>query len=176
MNTASSTMEGFTIRPIGYIKNQFEDVNFEVIANEDPEQRKVRLKAHQEKLRENTSIVTVMPEYGALLDGIDAFSHIVILFWPHRLPEEKRRTEKVHPRGWKDIPMQGIFATRSPARPNPVLFSTVSLVKQEGRQLHVKGLDAMDKSPVIDIKPVIKPSDVKGTFRVPSWIDRILGK
>jgi tRNA-Thr(GGU) m(6)t(6)A37 methyltransferase TsaA len=169
-------MKGFTIRPIGFIKNQFEDVKFEVIANEDPEQRKVRLKAHQEKLRENTSIVKVMPEYSALLDGIDAFSHIVILFWPHRLPEEKRRMEKVHPRGWKDIPMQGIFATRSPARPNPVLFSTVSLVKREGRQLHVKGLDAMDKSPVIDIKPVVTPSDVRGTFRVPDWIEHILGK
>lgn len=169
-------MKEFTVQPIGYISNQFENVTFEPKADETFEQRKARLKAHQERLRENNSVIEVLPEYEALLDGLDAFSHIVIVFWPHLLPEEKRHIEKVHPRGWKDLPLQGIFATRSPARPNPILFSTVALVKREGRHLQVKGLDAMDKTPVIDIKPVVKSNDIKGPFRVPAWIDLIHGR
>lgn len=92
------------------------------------------------------------------------------------MSEKKRQIEKVHPRGWKDLPLQGIFATRSPARPNPILFSTVALAKHEGRHLHVKGLDAMDKTPVIDIKPVVKANDIKGPFRVPAWVDLIHGR
>lgn len=168
-------MKEFTIQPIGYISNQFENLTFELKANETPESRQARLKAHQERLGENISIIEILPEYEALLDGLDAFSHIIIVFWPHLLPEEKRQIEKVHPRGWKDLTLQGIFATRSPARPNPILFSTVDLVNHKDRHLHVKGLDAMDKTPVIDIKPVVKPSDIKGSFRVPAWVDMIHG-
>ncbi|MCP4020567.1 MAG: tRNA (N6-threonylcarbamoyladenosine(37)-N6)-methyltransferase TrmO [Desulfobacteraceae bacterium] len=173
MDTTGPAMQEFIIQPIGYITNQFENVTFESKANEDPKQRKVRLKAHQERLWENISIIEVLPEYESLLDGIDAFSHIIVVFWPHMLPENKRNIKKTHPRGWNDLPLQGVFATRSPARPNPVLFSTVALVKQEGRHLHVKGLDTMDKTPLIDIKPVVKPSDIKGPFRVPDWVEQI---
>lgn len=169
-------MNEFIIQPIGYISNQCDNVTFELKANESPELRKARLKAHQERLKENRSIIEVLPEYEALLDGLDAFSHIIIVFWPHLLPDKQRHIEKVHPRGWKDLPLQGIFATRSPARPNPILFSTVALVEHEGRHLHVKGLDAMDKTPVIDIKPVVKPNDIKGPFRVPAWVDLIHGR
>ncbi len=173
MDITDPAVQEFIIQPIGYISNQFENVKFEPKASEGPEQRKARLKTHQERLRKNSIIIEVLPEYEALLEGIDAFSHIIIVFWPHLLSEKKRHMEKVHPKGWKDLPLQGIFATRSPARPNPILISTVALVKQEGRHLHVKGLDAMDKTPVIDIKPVVKPSDLKGQFRVPAWVDQI---
>lgn len=174
MEATDDSTQGFAIYPIGHISNRLNDKAFDLLPDEDPAEREARLNAHRKELAESTSVVEVMPEYITLLDGIEAFSHIVILFWPHRLPEEKRRLEKVHPRGWKDIPRQGIFATRSPARPNPVLFSTVRLVERQQRQLYVKGLDAMDQSPVIDIKPVIKPSDVTGAFRVPNWVHRIL--
>lgn len=176
MGNTAPAMQEFIIQPIGYISNQFVNVTFELKANEAPELRRARLKAHQEKLRENSSVIEVLSEYEALLDGLDAFSHIIIVFWPHLLPEKQRHIEKVHPRGWKDLPLQGVFATRSPARPNPILFSTVALVKREGSHLHVKGLDAMDKTPVIDIKPVVKTSDIRGTFRVPAWVDRIHGR
>lgn len=78
-------MKEFTINPIGYISNQFDSVTFELKANEAPKSRQTRLKAHQRRLRENISIIEILPEYEALLDGLDEFSHIIIVFWPHLL-------------------------------------------------------------------------------------------
>jgi tRNA-Thr(GGU) m(6)t(6)A37 methyltransferase TsaA len=125
------------------------------------------------EFREDTSIVNIFPEYEELLDGIEAFSHILVLFWPHKLDTKSRRVRKVHPRRIKSIPKQGVFATRSPARPNPVLITEVQLVKREGPKLWIKGFDGLDESPVIDIKPVTRRHEYKEGFKVPDWMELV---
>ncbi len=122
---------------------------------------------------EDTCIVHVFLEYEELLDGIEAFSHILVLFWPHKLDTKSRRVRKVHPRRIKTIPKQGVFATRSPARPNPVLITEVQLVKREGPKLWIKGFDGLDGSPVIDIKPVTRRREYKEGFNVPDWMEQV---
>jgi len=105
------------------------------------------------------------------LDGIEDWSHIYVLFWMDRV---ERREEPVlhHPNGGI-----GIFATRSPIHPNPIGLTLVELVKREANVLWVKGLDAYDGTPVLDIKPhpdwdrdLIVVTD----FRVPGWLRRII--
>lgn len=72
--------------------------------------------------------------------------------------------------GRKDLPVQGIFSTCSPARPNPVLVSAVPLLERKGNILKVKGLEAVDQSPVIDIKPYVKTYYWVENLSVPEWM------
>jgi len=101
---------------------------------------------------ENVMRIEVYTEYTEALDGIEKLTHINVLYWMHRLTENDRGKLKVHPRGDMDRPLTGVFATRSPVRPNPIGLTCVELLKREGNVLFVKGLDALDGSPVIDIK------------------------
>lgn len=75
---------------------------------------------------------------------------------------------KVHPRGRVDIEEVGVFATRSPHRPNPIGLTLVKLLSKKGRTLTVRGLDAYDGTPVLDIKPYDR-RDTTRQFRVPAW-------
>jgi tRNA-Thr(GGU) m(6)t(6)A37 methyltransferase TsaA len=86
---------------------------------------------------------------------IRILSFILVLYWPHLIGSEGRNLKRVHPMGRKDLPVQGIFSTCSPARPNPVLVSAVPLLERKGNILKVKGLEAVDQSPIIDIKPYV---------------------
>ena len=97
--------------------------------------------------------IVIDPHWDELLDGIEGYSHIMVLYWPHLLTPEQRQMRKVHPMGRKDIAQQGIFATRSPARPNPILVTVARLLERKGNVLVVQGLEAVDGSPVLDIKP-----------------------
>ena len=101
---------------------------------------------------ENVMRIEVYAEYTEALDGIEKLTHINVLYWMHWLTENDRGKLKVHPRGDMDRPLTGVFATRSPVRPNPIGLTRVELLKREGNVLFVKGLDALDGSPVIDIK------------------------
>jgi tRNA-Thr(GGU) m(6)t(6)A37 methyltransferase TsaA len=96
------------------------------------------------------------------LDGLDAFSHAEILFVFDKLDPPALTTGARHPRGNTSWPKVGIFAQRAKARPNRIGATIVKIVKREGRTLTVSGLDALDGTPVIDIKPVFReflPSD-----------------
>ena len=104
------------------------------------------------------------------LDGLDQFSHIIVLYWMHRV--RGQFPLKVHPRGRLELPLTGLFATRSPHRPNPVGKATVRLLERRGNRLRVQGLDAIDGSPVIDIKPYIPGYDSVADAEVPSWVNR----
>jgi len=86
------------------------------------------------------------------LDQIDFYEYLTILYWIHKR-DRSHIALRVNPKGRTDIPMRGIFATRTPDRPNPIGQTTVRLLRCEGNVLTVKGLDALDGSPVIDIKP-----------------------
>ena len=96
----------------------------------------------------------ILPAFAEALDGIQAGQDIWILTWLH---ESQRSVLKVHPRGEVLNPLMGVFATRSPDRPNPIGLHRAKVLSVEGdRWLQVHGLEAIDGTPVIDIKPVIE--------------------
>ncbi len=103
------------------------------------------------------------------LDGLDGFSHVKVLLWMHQAAAGEPPL-KVHPRGQAELPLVGLFATRSPQRPNPIGETTVRLLGRRGNILMVEGLDAIDGTPVIDIKPYIPGYDSVARAKVPSWI------
>ncbi len=100
----------------------------------------------------------------------DKFPHIVVLYWMHQAAATGQLPTKVHPMGKRELPLVGLFATRSPYRPNPVGKATVRLLERRGNILKVEGLDAIDGTPVIDIKPYIPGYDSATDARVPPWI------
>lgn len=132
-----------------------------------------RIREYRGKVGRSVSEIVVDPRWEELLEGIEGFSHILVLYWPHLLGHERRGVRKVHPMGRQDLPAQGVFATCSPARPNPVLVSTVQLLRRDGNVLTVEGLDAVDGSPVIDIKPYVPFSIEARDPTVPGWMERI---
>ncbi len=132
--------------------------------------RKERVKDYHQKVEKNICRLQIFEQWTELLDGIEEFSHILVLYWPHLIDPQRRNLRKVHPMGRKDIPLQGIFATCSPARPNPVLVSAVPLIERKGNALKVKGLEAVDGSPIIDIKPYVTPYYGADNATVPDWM------
>lgn len=103
------------------------------------------------------------------LKGIHEFSHLEIIFFFDKVSDDKIQYEARHPRNNKDYPEVGIFAQRGKNRPNKLGVTIVELVEVKNRLLIVKGLDAIDGTPIIDIKPVMKEFLPKGEVRQPSW-------
>jgi len=118
---------------------------------------------------EVVSDIVVDSNLAEALDGLDGFSHIIVLYWMHRLTPGRKLPLKVHPMGKPELPLVGRFATRSPSRPNPVGQATVRLLERRGNTLKVKGLDAIDGTPVIDIKPYIPGYDSADDAKAPRW-------
>jgi len=102
--------------------------------------------------RSEKSILELDPVYTEGLSGISAGDRLQVLYWMHRLGEGQRAILKVHPRGDQRRPLQGVFGLRSPVRPNPIGVSLVEVIRIEESHITVKGLDALDGSPVIDVK------------------------
>ncbi len=100
------------------------------------------------------------------LDGLEEYSHIIVIYWMHKVVSQKVPL-KVHPKGRKELPLRGLFASRAPHRPNRIGKATVRLLKRQGNILKVKGLDALDGSPVLDIKPYIPGYDSVDDARTP---------
>ena len=94
----------------------------------------------------------IAPEVAQGLDGIAPGHEIILLTWLHRA---ERDTLLVRPRNEPDAPLRGVFATRSPDRPNPIGLHRVTVQEVEGRRLRVAPLEAIDGTPVVDIKPVL---------------------
>jgi tRNA (adenine37-N6)-methyltransferase len=107
-------------------------------------------------------------ELSQALEGISGFSHVFVLFWLHEITSKERETLKVHPRGRRDLPLLGVFATRTNLRPNPIGLTLCELVKVEGNVLTVRGLDAFDGTPVLDLKPY-DSWDCAANARMPDW-------
>ena len=130
----------------------------------------VRTTAVGDEVRDKTRIskIVIHSELAKALNGVDGFSHLFVLFWLHKIIDEQRRTLKVHPRGRKDLPLLGVFATRTMLRPNPIGLTLVELVKVEGKVLTVRGLDAFEGTPILDIKP-FDSWDNAETANVPKW-------
>lgn len=99
------------------------------------------------------AIVDVLPPLLAGLHGLQAGEDIWVLTWLH---QSERSVLEVHPRGNLLHPLMGVFATRSPGRPNPIGIHRTTVQRIDGNQVHVRGLEAIDATPVLDIKPVLE--------------------
>ncbi|MDP2674987.1 MAG: tRNA (N6-threonylcarbamoyladenosine(37)-N6)-methyltransferase TrmO [Dehalococcoidia bacterium] len=125
---------------------------------------------------EVTCRIVLRPELADALLGLDGYSHIYVLFWPHLVPPDVRGSKPtLHPLDDPANPLQGVLATRAQIRFNPVLVSAVRLLKVEGNVLRVKGLDAVDGSPVLDVKPYIPHHDSIPEAEVPRWVTERAG-
>lgn len=103
------------------------------------------------------------------LYGLADFSHLEVVYHFDRVPEEKIETGARHPRGNADWPLVGIFAQRGKNRPNRLGVSRCALVRVDGLDVHVTGLDAVDGTPVLDLKPYLAEFGPRGEVRQPEW-------
>ena len=150
----STRQESINLVPIGRVTNGIEyptDVKWENIISE----------------------VVIAPHLVEALDGIDGFSHIVIIFYLHQVDEDRRSLLKVHPESKEELPLVGVFASRSPARPNPIGVTVVKLLERLENVLKVLGLDAYDGTPVLDIKPYLRRGDLIENATMPDWLLRL---
>ena len=106
--------------------------------------------------------------------GLSEYSHIVVLFHMHRVPEAGVETGARHPRERADWPKVGIFAQPARSRPNRIGVTTVELVSVDGRTLRIRGLDAIEGSPVLDIKPYISGFAPRRKIREPGWVKELM--
>ncbi len=107
--------------------------------------------------------------------GLDAFSHIVVVFQFHLVDEAGVQTGARRPRDNPDWPEVGMFAQRAKMRPNRLGVSACSLQRVDGLDLHVRGLDAVDGSPVLDVKPYLREFEPDpGSVRQPAWASELM--
>lgn len=121
------------------------------------------------------SQIVLIDEFDAeALRGLESFSHAEIIFYFDRVKREKIVTGSRYPRGRQDWGKSGIFAQRGKNRPNQLGLTSVRILKTEGNILHVQGLDAIDGTPVLDIKPVIKEFLPRGEVIQPQWARELM--
>lgn len=108
------------------------------------------------------------------LAEIESFSHVEILFYFHLVDENKIETKSRHPRNDTTLPKVGIFAQRGKNRPNRLGTTMVKIMKRAGRQLYVQGLDAIDGTPILDIKPIIKEFLPREEIHQPQWASDLM--
>ncbi len=108
------------------------------------------------------------------LNGIEEFSNIIVVFYMDRSTFDKDRDIKRKPQGRDDMPEVGIFAQRAKHRPNPIGITNVRLLSVNENVLKVQGLDAIDNTPIFDIKPHFPVYDSCNKIKVPEWVDRLM--
>ena len=119
--------------------------------------------------------IVLAPRFGPdALAGLSDFSHLEVIFHFDQVPESEISTGARHPRGRTDWPLVGIFAQRGRNRPNRIGVSICRLLSVEGTRLKVRGLDAVDGTPVLDIKPVMAAFLPRGEIREPVWVSELM--
>ncbi len=108
------------------------------------------------------------------LEGITEFSHLQVIFYMDKVLDEKAIAQYRHPRNDTTLPKLGTYAQRNKNRPNKLGLTTVELLERKPRSLIVKNLDAIDGTPVLDIKPVMLEFAPKGIIRQPAWTKVIM--
>lgn len=111
-------------------------------------------------------------QYAPGLKELVGFSHIMVVFFMHRASFVPSEHLHRHPRGDKDQPEVGVFAQRTKYRPNPIGISAVELLSIDDNVITVRGLDALDDSPLLDLKPYMPIFDRVADAKLPDWIDR----
>ena len=169
-NGKSADHQLIQLKPVGVVKNRSKEASWGgALSVLDWRDRAATMKAQGESASE----LVIDSSLEGILDGIDDFSHIMVIYWAHLTPPERRSATRVHPMGNKNFPLVGIFATRSPVRPNSILTTVVRLVGCNGNVLRVTGLDALDGSPILDIKPYFRDTPDADEIRVPGWMGDI---
>ena len=144
-------MNNFTIKPIAFFSNN-------------------RIKADDDNWGNVISEIILAEDIPSeSLNGIESFSHLEIIFYFHQLQDADVVFDLRHPRNNKSYPLTGIFAQRGRARPNKLAATMVELIEKKERSILVKGLDAIDSSPVIDIKPVMNEFLPATHVKQPEW-------
>jgi tRNA-Thr(GGU) m(6)t(6)A37 methyltransferase TsaA len=120
-----------------------------------------------------TSDVVIDEVYAPGLSGLDAFSHILVVFYMHRVTFDADSDLVRRPQRLPDMPEVGIFAQRAKHRPNPIGVTAVELVSVEGNVVTMRGLDAIDGTPVLDVKPYFPVFD-RREANTPGWVDELM--
>lgn len=121
------------------------------------------------------SRIELKPVYAEGLAGLGEFSHVVVVFHLDRIPPfDPAKQIARNPRGMEDLAPVGVFAQRTKFRPNPIGVTAVALVSVNGDSITVRGLDALDGTPVLDLKPYIPAFERKDDVRMPAWVDRMM--
>lgn len=141
----------------------------------------VRVKYYDEYVKEHSGqiegVVEVLPRFAEGLDGIEDYSHLLLISYLHKQLETKSvlkvRPKRLLKMGLKleELPLMGVFATDSPTRPNPIGLTLVRLIKREDNLLYVWGLDLFNDTPILDIKPY-SGSYVSEKYSVPDWVKK----
>jgi len=150
-------LKRITLKPIGKVKNSVREMK----------------RAGWESV---VSEIILEPKYEEALEGVEEYSHLLILFWLSRLRKPARELKKIHPKSRQDLPLVGIFSTRTQYRPNPIGLTQVKLVRRKKNILRVQGLDAVNGTPVLDIKPLSPHHECPSHVRVPTWYYRLWPK
>jgi tRNA-Thr(GGU) m(6)t(6)A37 methyltransferase TsaA len=153
LNQARKKQSPVLLKPIGTVKNEVKEIG-------------------KHGWDQIVSEIIVRADLEDALDGLEEFSHIVIIFWMHLSPPGESTAHKTHPQMRPELPLVGVLATRSPVRPNPVGISVVKLLERRNNILKVIGLDAIDSTPVVDIKPYL-PRDAVPQIKVPDWVHKL---
>ncbi len=147
-------MIDIVMQPIGYVKN-------EVTQRKDT------------SWGEDTSTLVLNDEYKTGLTGLEDFSHAIIIFHLDKAKYEKEKHLQRRPQNRDDMPLVGIFSQRGKDRPNQIGMTSVEIISVTDGTLTVKGLDAIDGTPILDIKPYYPVYDKKDA-KVPEWVDRLM--
>lgn len=148
---------GITLRPIGRVSNQRHDLESDQWAGVEST---IELDAGQFE--------------PAALQGLEAFSHLEVIYLLHRIAPESVHRGTRHPRNNPQWPKVGIFAQRAAARPNRLAVTRCRLLEVSGLRLRVDGLDAVDGTPVLDIKPYMREFGPAGEVRQPPWATELM--
>jgi tRNA-Thr(GGU) m(6)t(6)A37 methyltransferase TsaA len=124
-----------------------------------------------------TTVIRLSDEFDeSALWGLDAFSHIEVVYGFHRVDADNVEVGARRPRGNPDWPEVGIFAQRGKNRPNRLGVTTCAVLGVDGRAITVRGLDAIDGTPVLDIKPYLREFAPRGEVRQPSWSTELMSQ
>lgn len=148
-------MTDFRIEPIGHVETAIVDPT-------DQDWGKV------------SSRIAVLPHFQAGLRGLEDFSHVIVVTWLHRATFDSACHLVRRPRGLPSMPLVGIFAQRAKDRPNPLGITVVRVLEVAPDGVVVRGLDAIDGTPVLDIKPYYPQYDAVGAPVVPAWVDELM--
>ncbi len=117
------------------------------------------------------SEVQLRDDLAPALLGLEDYSHVIVLGWLDRIPDELRQRLRAYPSGDKRLPVQGALALRGGARPNPLAVTVCRLLGIEGDTLRLEGLDLVDGTPVLDVKPYIAYYDSVPDAKLPKWAE-----
>jgi tRNA-Thr(GGU) m(6)t(6)A37 methyltransferase TsaA len=120
------------------------------------------------------SEIRLNEKYVSGLMGLEEFSHVLVLFYMHKYSFDPEADLVRRPQGRPDMPPTGIFAQRAKHRPNPIGVTVVKLLSVKGDSLVVKGLDAINGTPVIDVKPYFPSFDSRSEAETPPWVDKLM--